>query len=205
MKSVRPGSEGASKRRRCLLGALCVGLMATPFGAAGAVAPSDGAGCAVAARAASRQAGLPPGLLDAIGLVETGRTAADGARTAWPYTVDADGVGHWFASVPEAAAFARAALAGGARAVDVGCFQIDLQDHPGAFGALRDAFDPAVNASVAAAFLTRLHRRWGTWRAAIAAYHSATPAYGLPYAAMVAAAWHGGVGTLPADRPVTDR
>lgn len=152
-----------------------------------------GLDCRAAAHAASRQAGLPAGLLAAIGLVESGRAERPGgARAAWPDTVDADGAGHWFATEAEAASFVRTAVADGARSIDVGCFQIDLEDHPDAFATLHAAFDPASNAAYAAGFLSRLHARLGSWTAATAAYHSATPALGAPYAALVEAAWHGG-------------
>ncbi|MDD2876137.1 MAG: transglycosylase SLT domain-containing protein [Acidiphilium sp.] len=147
--------------------------------------------CAQAARTASAQSGVPAGLLRAIGSVESGLTnAPTGARTAWPYAVDADGAGHWFATAREATDFVRWALKSGMHAVDVGCFQIDLQDHPDAFESLEQAFDPAANAAFAAGFLIRLHTRLGSWAAAAAAYHSATPARGAPYAQRVMAVWH---------------
>lgn len=172
---------------------LCV-VLCLPFAAR--AGPGDG--CVVAARAAGAAAGLPPGLLRAIGLVESGRRDAAGRRTPWPYAVDADGKGSWFANADAAAAYARAVLSGGARSVDVGCFQIDLRDHPDAFASLHEAFDPMRNAIFAAGFLARLHARLGGWAAAIAAYHSATRALGAPYAALVRAAWRGG-GTVTAD------
>lgn len=175
--------------------------------------------CGVAARAATVARDLPPGMLDAIGVVESGRSASDPSvgdrgdplrvrRHAWPFTVDADGIGHWFANAADAARFVRVSLADGARAVDVGCFQIDLEDHPGAFASLRDAFDPVTNAGYAAGFLVRLHRRLGSWPAAIAAYHSADPSRGGPYAALVRAAWRGDAGGArgaTGGRPVEDR
>ncbi|MDE8347382.1 MAG: lytic transglycosylase domain-containing protein [Acidocella sp.] len=177
-----------------IVAAFLLGAVAAPWaGAAGLVGGAHD--CRAAADAASRAAALPQGLLAAIGVVESGRAGiVGGVRSAWPDTVDADGVGHWFATAGEAADFVRMALAGGARSVDVGCFQIDLQDHPGAFSSLRAAFDPDVNARYAAGFLARLRARTGSWAAAIADYHSAIPARGAPYAALVRAAWHGSVG-----------
>ncbi len=173
----------------------------------GHTARADG-GCRAAAAIASRQYNLPPGLLAAIGVVESGRSAWPGnAKAAWPDTVDADGQGHWFATAADAAAFVRTAEANGAKSIDVGCFQIDLEAHPDAFPDLATGFTPAANAAYAAAFLARLHASLGSWHAATAAYHSATPARGLPYAALVSAAWHGIAATpaatlAPADRHV---
>jgi soluble lytic murein transglycosylase-like protein len=179
-----------------------VAVLAAMVLATAASMPAARAGldCQAAANDASRRAGLPAGLLAAIGLVESGRAERPGApRAAWPDTVDADGSGHWFATEAEAAAFVRTARADGARSIDVGCFQIDLEDHPDAFATLHAAFDPATNADYAAGFLARLHARLGSWTAAMAAYHSAIPALGAPYAALVEAAWHGNAFYAPAN------
>lgn len=162
---------------------------------------SPGGACVRAARVAAVQAGLPVGLLEAVGLVESGRVGRDGRRTPWPYAVNVDGAGVWPGDEAQAADVVRDALAGSARAVDVGCFQIDLEDHPGAFASLRAAFDPMSNADYAAGFLARLHARLGSWRAAVAAYHSATPARGGPYARLVQAAWQGRAGAVAAADP----
>jgi hypothetical protein len=65
--------------------------------------------------------------------------------------------------------------------VDVGCFQINLLQHPAAFASLEEAFDPSANAAYAARFLLSLRDRTGSWENAIAAYHSATPELGNAY------------------------
>lgn len=201
---------------RLMGGVFSIGLILWFFVGTSAVAGTvtvDRA-CEMAARSATVARDLPPGMLDAIGVVESGRSFRDrgdplrARRHAWPFTVDADGIGHWFANAADAARFVRVSLADGARAVDVGCFQIDLEDHPGAFASLRDAFDPVTNAGYAAGFLVRLHRRLGSWPAAIAAYHSADPSRGGPYAALVRAAWRGdgsGARGATGGRPVEDR
>jgi soluble lytic murein transglycosylase-like protein len=148
--------------------------------------------CAAAGRAAELAAALPADLLLSIGLVESGRADILTGRVApWPWTVDVDGTGRFFADEGAAIAFVRLAESSGARDVDVGCFQISLADHPNAFATLVDAFDPTQNAGYAAAFLRRLQRRTGSWDSAIAAYHSATPDLGLPYERRVLAVWHG--------------
>jgi hypothetical protein len=164
---------------------------------AGAVeAGGPSAGCTQAAAMAGAAANLPKNLLLAIGMVESGWTnPATGHRAPWPYSVNVDGKGYHFADAQTAIDFVRLARGSGARAIDVGCFQIDLEDHPAAFATLRQAFDPQANAAYAAGFLNRLHARLGSWNAAIAGYHSQIPALGLPYARLVLASWHGG--TVP--------
>ncbi len=156
--------------------------------------------CQTVGRAAEAQGALPANLLQAIGLVESGRSdPVTGRVSPWPWTVNADGIGHYFASEQEAAAFTRMALASGARDVDIGCFQISLEQHAQAFASLDEAFDPAANARAAARFLARLKLRTGSWEAAIADYHSGLPELGLPYQRRVLAAWQrmGGQATEP--------
>jgi hypothetical protein len=148
--------------------------------------------CEAAGRAAELAAALPANLLLSIGRVESGRPdALTGRIVPWPWTVNADGIGRFFPNEAAAIAFVRLAEASGARDVDVGCFQISLQDHPDAFATLEDAFDPVRNANEAAGFLRRLQSRTGSWDSAIADYHSGTPDLGLPYERRVLAVWHG--------------
>ena len=60
--------------------------------------------------------------------------------------------------------------------------------HPDAFASLEEAFDPWRNADYGARFLVQLRDQTGSWAAATADYHSATPELGTPYAAKVRAA-----------------
>ncbi len=146
--------------------------------------------CAAAAAAAEQRFGIPNGLLLAIGHVETGRSGPGGAAP-WPWSINAAGQDQILASLPEAVAAVRARQAGGVASIDVGCFQVNLMYHPAAFASMEEAFDPVANATYAAAFLASLHTRTGGWQAAVAAYHSATPARGLPYRDRVLADWGG--------------
>ncbi|MGE4483252.1 transglycosylase SLT domain-containing protein [Acidocella sp.] len=158
-----------------------------------------GMACAAAGRAAELESTLPTNLLLSIGMVESGRVdPLTGHATPWPWTVNVDGNGRYFASEQEAEAFVRLAQTSGARDIDVGCFQISLEHHPDAFMSLSDAFNPAKNADYAAFYLTRLKSRTGSWKAAIADYHSALPELGLPYQHQVLAAWKR-LGDLPPD------
>jgi soluble lytic murein transglycosylase-like protein len=163
-----------------------------------AVAIEPTSACAEAGAAAERNWTLPADLLPAIGRVESGRfDRAAGRTAAWPWTVNANGSGFWFASRTEAVAFVRELQVLGVRLIDVGCFQIDLFYHPAAFNSLEQAFDPDANADYAARFLTTLHGRSGSWPAAIASYHSSLPAEGENYRQKVMAHW-GGSGDVAA-------
>jgi hypothetical protein len=151
---------------------------------------SDLSACAMAGAEAERRQMLPPGLLLAIGQVESGRRdPATGRVAPWPWTIDAAGSGQRFDDLPSAIAATRQLLDKGVGSIDVGCFQVNLAAHPDAFAGLEQAFDPAANADFASRFLVQLKQRLGTWESAVAAYHSATPERGAPYRDLVMAAW----------------
>jgi Transglycosylase SLT domain len=115
-----------------------------------------------------------------------------GRAEPWPWTTNHAGEGHYFASAQEAIAWVAMQQAAGSRSIDVGCFQVNLQYHPDAFGSLAEAFDPVANARYAADLLNRLYEQSGTWPAAIALYHSADPYEGQRYSSQVMEAWHTG-------------
>ena len=165
----------------------CAGLLLASPGSALA---GDGTACAEAGLAAEQRQHLPPGLLLAIGQVESGRPdAGTGRRQPWPWTIDVAGAGQRFASLAPALATVQGWQARGVTSIDVGCFQINLAAHPQAFARLEQAFDPAANADYASRFLLALKQRLGDWGSAVAAYHSATPGLGSAYRDLVLAAW----------------
>jgi len=172
---------------------LLVQLVAAPAQAA------DGAGilCQLAAAQAERQNGVPDQLLNAISRVETGRYDQEsGTVRGWPWTINAQGRGHFYETKAEAVAAAQAFEAAGIQSIDVGCMQINLAYHPHGFANLEEAFDPASNASYAARFLSDLFHQTGSWPHAAAAYHSQTPDLGTDYQMKVLQAW-----AEPIDRP----
>ena len=146
--------------------------------------------CEQAGAAAEAANKLPAGLLKAIGRIESGRWDATRARSVpWPWTINAAGKGQWFETRDAAVQAVQAFRAAGVRSIDIGCFQISLLHHPGAFKDLDQAFDPAANADYAARFLNTLFARAGSWEGAVENYHSADPARGLAYRAQVFSAW----------------
>jgi Transglycosylase SLT domain len=182
-------------RRPTLLLALLV--LALPAAAPGraatapwALPPLPGQLCRAAIVTAERNFAIPNGLLGAIGQVESGRRdPSTGVFLPWPWTVDADGGGHFYPTKAAAIAAVRSFQASGTRSIDVGCMQVNLLHHPHAFAALDQAFDPPTNAAYAARFLRKLHADTGSWPEAAAFYHSTTPALATTYERQVMAAW----------------
>jgi hypothetical protein len=172
-----------------LLLGLGLGSAARAQSSADATPPSDPV-CEQAGHQAERDHALPSGMLLAIGRVESGRWDPAQARVVpWPWALDANGAGTLFDSKVEAVARTEALRAAGMPNIDVGCFQIDLTSHPGAFATLEQAFDPFANADYAGRFLAGLYARTGTWDNAVAAYHSMQPDRGTAYRQRVFADW----------------
>ena len=162
-------------------------------------ASSPAALCRAAIAQAERAGGVPDRLMQSIGVIESGRRDETGAMAAYPWTINAAGVGSYYASKAEAVAAVLAMRAQGIRSIDVGCMQVNLMHHADAFASLDEAFDPAANALYAARFLQKLLAQTGSWPAATAGYHSLTPDIGAEYARKVLAVW-----AKPAPRPVPD-
>jgi hypothetical protein len=193
--ATRPGARDGS-------GAVRVPAVPRSPGAALPATPSDDPweACARAIAAAEAGSGLPPGLLGAIARVETGRRSPDGRILPWPWSFNAAGEGRYAATRAEAVAEVQARLATGARSIDIGCMQVNLQHHPDAFPSVEAGFEPATNVAYAVRFLKALHAQTGDWAQATARYHSATPERGLIYHQRVMAALTG-QGFVPGPAP----
>ncbi len=88
---------------------------------------------------------LPPRLLAAISLTESGRRdPVSGTFRPWPWSINAEGQGQFFATAQDAIAAVKDLQARGVQSIDVGCMQVNLMYHPRAFASLAEAFDPAT-------------------------------------------------------------
>lgn len=140
--------------------------------------------CDEAALQASRDTGVPFDILRAITRTETGRDR-QGSFVPWPWTVNFAGEGHWFGSRSEALNYLESHPNADEKSFDVGCFQLNFRWHGDNFLSLEEMFDPFSNADYAAKFLTELFSEFGSWSAAISAYHSRTPKHGRRYVGVV--------------------
>jgi hypothetical protein len=160
-------------------------LLSGPIAAGGARADigADEAGaeiCEAAIVAGAHATGVPQEVLHAISLTETGR-AIGGRLRPWPWAINREGQGFWFADREQAMAFARSSLADGRRSFDVGCFQINYHYQGHRFLSLDQMFDPVAGAIYAGRFLADLYAESGNWSLAAGAYHSRTPHYAQLY------------------------
>ncbi|MCH8236694.1 MAG: transglycosylase SLT domain-containing protein, partial [Proteobacteria bacterium] len=133
---------------------------------------------------------IPRYLLGAISLAESGRWDANRrANVAWPWTVTSGGQGRFFDTKAEAVAEVEILITEGVSNIDVGCMQVNLYYHGGAFETLEEAFDPRTNTTYAASYLKNMYLITGDWTAAAGYYHSQTPSRNGPYKEKVRAFW----------------
>lgn len=166
-------------------------MPAAAEGAKHAVDPDPWSQCEEAIAAAERTVGLPPGLLKAIALAESGRRLENGkAVRPWPWTVTAEGRGRFLTTKTEALAAIEGLHERNIRNIDVGCMQVNLHHHPTAFASLEEALDPTANAQYAARFLHGLFRNSGSWGNAVARYHASIYGWNLQYRNRVMRIWH---------------
>ncbi|PZR95238.1 MAG: hypothetical protein DI537_05480 [Stutzerimonas stutzeri] len=152
--------------------ALCLSMSAV--GAAAAAEPASGS-CFYWARIAEEHYKMPPGLMTAIVQHESyGR----------PNTLNVDGKAYHFPTATEAAR-AIQRMAATSYEIDVGCSQITIRWHGGAFRNIGAILDPRANISYAAWHLATLKDRFGSWQKATERYHSFQVDRGRAYACKV--------------------
>lgn len=154
--------------------------------------PDDALLCLDPASRIERQQGLEPGVLTAIALSETGRRTPEGGWRPWPWTINANGTGHYFNTRDEAIAAVQAFMLQGMTNIDIGCMQISLHWHNLQFQTLEDIFDPVSNLTYAAQYLTDLRLQHGSWERAVGFYHSSDPQRRAAYLRKVLAYWQRG-------------
>ncbi len=142
--------------------------------------------CLDAAAKAEARHGIPRKLLQAITLVETGRSEGD-EFVAWPWTTNIDATGRYFQSKNDVARFVRSRLHAGETSIDIGCFQINTKWHGDNFASIDDMLDPTEAAEYAAKFLVDLKNEFGDWETAATKYHSRTPVHARRYGQKLAA------------------
>lgn len=137
---------------------------------------------------------LPARLLKAISTQESGRwNSKYQKKMPWPWTINAEGKGYYFATKRQAIAKVRKLQRQGVKSIDVGCMQINLRYHPEAFQSLNQAFDPATNIAYSAELLRKHYENKESWKKAVASYHSGAGAShserGRDYAKKVLTVW----------------
>jgi len=170
-------------RALAVIGSLTVALL--PLAAVATTAD-----CGAIAERMERAGDMPPGLLQAVALAESGRAHPEhGDARPWPWTVRSASDSFYLPSKELALRKVWELRAAGRSNIDVGCMQINLGYHGTAFATLDDAFDPLRNVAYGARFLTQLRAETRSWATATGRYHSADADRSQAYRARVWRLW----------------
>lgn len=139
---------------------------------------SAGSNCSIAIANAEKKYGIPPYLLRAIALTESGRNGEP-----YPWAMNIMGKAHYASGPGEMIGIVD--RYGSRSSIDIGCAQVNLKFHGHRFTDWRSLLDPQTNADYAAYHILELRREFGSWSRAVGAYHSRTPWRGQNYACEV--------------------
>jgi soluble lytic murein transglycosylase-like protein len=121
----------------------------------------------------ARENGLPAPLFYAVALTESGQRSLSQHRLRpWPWTLNVNGRGQFFASRKAAWRALQRALASDERSVDIGLMQINWRYHHQALGSAWQALDPYHNLRVGAAILRRCYTAEPDWWESLGCYHA---------------------------------
>jgi soluble lytic murein transglycosylase-like protein len=116
---------------------------------------------------------LPPALLYAVALTESGQSSlSEGRFRPWPWALNINGEGHYFPTRQEAWQALQAALVNANGSVDIGLMQISWRYHRAALGPAWQALDPYHNLRVAAAILRDCYVEHTNWMQSAGCYHA---------------------------------
>ncbi|MGI9437831.1 MAG: transglycosylase SLT domain-containing protein [Geminicoccaceae bacterium] len=191
MVSFSHHALGVARRQFACL-AIVAGITSIAMTSAYGNAPTVNARTVCAEQAAERERAerVPPGLVLALALAESGRwSEPDKTTRPWPWTVTSGKDSFYLPSKAAAIAKVRELRASGRTNIDVGCMQINLHYHPDAFANLDDALDPDQNVAYGAKFLKRLRVQTRSWGKATAFYHSQDRTRGSAYRDRVYKFW----------------
>jgi hypothetical protein len=117
--------------------------------------------------------GIPPAILYAIALTESG-TAYQSALQPWPWTLNINGKGYFFNSRISAYRQLQAAIQKG-DSVDICLMQINWHWHHHRFTDLWSSLDPFICLAVGANVLQEQYIKTLVWWSAVGRYHAPSP------------------------------
>lgn len=128
--------------------------------------------CSIHYPEAEKKFSIPSGLLEAIGIVETG----SGGKTPNPWALNIDGQPLYAEDREAAAQAVSAALdVDPTINIDIGCMQVSWRWHKTNASSPDIFLDPRANVFYAGWYLAQLKQELGSWKQAVGAYHSRRP------------------------------
>jgi len=168
-----------------------VALMASLFSVVALAKADDGRSLPPLFVATADAQGIPPTLLYAIALQESGRQDGDkGVLTPWPWSLNVGGKSHYYATMEEAWDALNRLFKDPPRNIDIGLVQVSWPVNRHVIHDPFLALEPTVNLAIGAQILRECFDRLGDWWAAVGCYHSPTPKRASAYRDRVQKRWH---------------
>jgi len=124
-------------------------------------------------RSVANEYQVPPKVLYAVALTETGRQIdGTGNVRPWPWALNVQGRGFFYASRQEAWGALRRFLEQGKQSIDIGLMQVNWRYHETKLVDPWVALDPYYNLRVAAGILRRCYEADQDWWSGVGCYHS---------------------------------
>lgn len=115
---------------------------------------------------------IPPKVLYAIALQESGKTLHNGVFRPWPWTLNVEGKPERYETRTAAWLALKRYVGQGKVLIDIGLMQVNWRYHKNKLGTLWDALEPYHNLRVAAEILSSEYLKRKDWLQAVGAYHS---------------------------------
>jgi len=115
---------------------------------------------------------IPPKVLYAVALTESGRSDSIGTLRPWPWTLNLRGRGFFYSSRREAWWALRRFLEQGKQSIDIGLMQVNWRYHKTKLVNPWLALDPYHNLRVAAVILRSCYEKKQDWWRGVGCYHS---------------------------------
>lgn len=134
--------------------------------------------------------GIPPTLLYAIALQESGRREeTTGEFRPWPWSLNVGGKAHYYANMEEAWNALNTLFKDPPRNIDIGLVQVSWPVNRHVIHDPFLALEPTINLAIGAQILKECFDRLGNWWAAVGCYHSPTPKRAAAYRDRVQKRW----------------
>ncbi|MBN8828951.1 MAG: transglycosylase SLT domain-containing protein [Sphingobacteriia bacterium] len=121
---------------------------------------------------ASSDFGIPNGVLQTVSHIEARKH---------PWTINVKGKGYYFKTKEYAVDYVNKLIKAGYKNIDIGCMQVNFKYHGKNFTNLEEMFEPEINVTYAAKFLSTNYKEFKDWKKAVAAFHSKEERLGQVY------------------------
>jgi hypothetical protein len=132
--------------------------------------------CTASIREAERNHRIPPGLLQAMALLESGVNGQP-----YPWAINVGGRVIYAKSQDQAQKVLGERQASGRKNLYAGCLQLSVKHHRANFGSIGDMLTPQRNVSYAARYLAGHYEDYGDWPAAVRRYNGGRPRQAAAY------------------------